>query len=314
MIARSAGTTSNRNLINGITAQQNRLYELYNKMNDPNKLKYQNISENPIDAADLLRINKQLSEIGAYTKNINDARTQINQQDSVFSTIVEKMQRLNDLAIQASNTPSGEEGFKACRIEMEQITQNIIDLANTKYDGKYIFAGTNVTTEPFSMTEDGSIVYNGTPENNSAGYQRSLDISDDVKIELNSAGDSIFGTYDANDPDNSSGLFKVLGDLNKIMNTEPMDNEAVKNQLDNIQNAIKGVSQIQAKHSSTATKLTMTENILEESKLTLTSKHAEIGEINVAETISELVQQTYAMQASMQAYSLISNKSLLDYI
>lgn len=314
MIARSAGTTSNRNLINSITAQQNRLYELYNKMNDPNKLKYQNISENPIDAADLLRINKQLSEIGAYTKNINDARTQINQQDSVFSSIVEKMQRLNDLAIQASNTPSGEEGFKACRIEMEQITQNIIDLANTKYDGKYIFAGTNVTTAPFSMTDDGSIVYNGTPENNTAGYQRSLDISDDVKIELNSSGDSIFGTYDANDPANSSGLFKVLGDLNKIMNTEPMDNEAVKNQLDNIQESIKNISQIQAKHSSTATKLTMTENILEESKLTLTSKHAEIGEINVAETISELVQQTYAMQASMQAYSLISNKSLLDYI
>ena len=314
MIVRSAGTTSNTNLINGITSQQNRLYELYNKINDPNQLKYQNISENPIDAADLLRIDKQLSEIEAYTKNINDARTQINQQDSVFSTIVEKLQRLNELAIQAANTPSGEEGFKACAIEMEQITQNIIDLANTQYDGKYIFAGTNVTTQPFTMTDDGSIVYNGTPEGNSAGYQRSLDISDDVKIELNSSGDTIFGTYDSQDPTKSSGLFKVLGDLNKIMKTAPMDNEAVKNELDNIQDGIKNISQIQAKHSSTAAKLTMTENILEESQLTLTSKHAEIGEINLPETISELVQQTYAMQASMQAYSLISNKSLLDYI
>lgn len=314
MIARSAGANSNRNLMSGITSQQNKLYELYNKMNDPNKLKYTNISENPIDASDLLRINKQLSEIGAYAKNISDARIQINQQDSVFSTIVDKMQRLNELAIQAANTPSGEEGFKACAIEIEQITQNIIDLANSQYDGKYIFAGTNVTTEPFSMAEDGSIVYNGTPENNSAGYQRSLDISDDIKIELNSAGDSIFGVYDANDPDNSFGLFKVLGDLNKILKTEPMDNEAVHDQLDNIQNSIKNISQIQAKHSSTVSKLTMAENILEDSKLTLTSRHAEIGEIDVASTISDLVQQTYALQASMQAYSMISNMSLLDYI
>lgn len=313
MIARSTGMSS-QNLISGITSQQNKLYELYGKINSTDQLKYDNISENPIDASDILRINKQLSEIGAYSKNIENARLQINQQDSVFSSIVEKMQRINDLAIQAANTPSGEEGFKACALEIEELTQSVIDMANTQYDGKYIFAGTNVTTEPFSMTDDGSIVYNGTPETNTAGYQRSLDISDGVKIELNSAGDTIFGTYDANDPNLGSGLFKVLGDLNKILKTEPMDNEAVRNELDNIQNSIENISQIQAKHSSTATKLTMTENILEESQLTLESRHAEIAEIDLTSTISELVQQNYALQASMQAYTLISNQSLLDYI
>lgn len=313
MIARSTGMSS-QNLISGITSQQNKLYELYGKINSTDQLKYDNISENPIDASDILRINKQLSEIDAYSKNIENARLQINQQDSVFSSIVEKMQRINDLAIQAANTPSGEEGFKACALEIEELTQSVIDMANTQYDGKYIFAGTNVTTAPFSMADDGSIVYNGTPETNTAGYQRSLDISDGVKIELNSAGDTIFGTYDANNPNLGSGLFKVLGDLNKILKTEPMDNEAVRNELDNIQNSIENISQIQAKHSSTATKLTMTENILEESQLTLESRHAEIAEIDLTSTISELVQQTYALQASMQAYTLISNQSLLDYI
>lgn len=310
MIIRSAG--SNReSLLNALTTQQNKMYELYNKINLNQK--FTNISENPIDASDVLRINKQLAEIEAYTKNISDANTQIQAQDEVFSTIVEKMQRINDLAIQAANTPSGETGFKACALEIEQLTQNIVDLANTQYDGKYIFSGTNVTTSPFAMNNDGSITYAGTPNDHYAGYQRTFEISDGVKIEVNSAGDTIFGTYDPNDPTKSSGLFGTLGKLNKIMSGD-MDNVAVRDMLGDIQGSIEHISEIQAKHSITVNKLTMTTEILDNSELNLTSRKAELTEIDLPSAISQLTQQNYALQASMQAYSMIANQSLLDYI
>lgn len=310
MIIRSAG--SNReSMLNAITTQQNKLYELYNKINTNQK--FTNISENPIDASDVLKINKQLVEIEAYTKNIADANTQIQAQDEIFSTIVEKMQRINDLAIQASNTPSGETGFKACALEIEQLTQNIIDLANTQYDGKYIFSGTNVTTSPFKMNDDGSITYAGTPNDHYAGYERTFEISDGVKIEVNSAGDKIFGTYDPNDPTKCSGLFGTLGKLNEIMSGD-MDNVAVSEMLGDIQGSIEHISEIQATHSITVNKLTMTTEILENSELNLTSRKAELTEIDLPSAISQLTQQNYALQASMQAYSMISNQSLLDYI
>lgn len=310
MIIRSAGSNQ-QSLLNALTTQQNNMYELYNKINSNQK--FTNISENPIDASDVIRINKQLAEIEAYTKNINDANTQIQAQDEVFSTIVEKMQRINDLAIQAANTPSGETGFKACALEIKQLTENIIDLANTQYDGKYIFAGTNVTTSPFTMNNDGSITYDGTPNDHYAGYQRTYEISDGVKIEINSAGDTIFGTYDPNDPTKSSGLFGTLGELNKIMNAD-MDNVAVSEMLGDIQDSIKHVSEIQATHSVTVNKLTMTTEMLEGLDLNLTSRKAELTEIDLPSAISELMSQNYALQASMQAYSMISNQSLLDYI
>ena len=310
MIIRSAGSNQ-QSLLNALTTQQNNLYELYDKIN--NNQKFTNISESPIDASDVLRINKQLAEIEAYTKNISDANTQIQAQDEIFSTIIEKMQRINDLAIQAANTPSGETGFKACALEIEQLTQNIIDLANTQYDGKYIFSGTNVTTKPFEMDADGNIKYNGTPNDHYAGYQRTFEISDGVKIEINSAGDTIFGTYDANNPANSSGLFGVLGKLNDIMSGD-MDNVAVSEMLGEIQSSIEHVSEIQTKHSVTVNKLTMTTEILENSELNLTSRKAELTEIDLPSAISQLTQQSYALQASMQAYSMLANQSLLDYL
>ena len=58
----------------------------------------------------------------------------------------------------------------------------------------------------------------------------------------------------------------------------------------------------------------MTAEMLDNTELTLTSKKAEISEVDMASTISELVQQNYALQASMQAYTIISNQSLLDYL
>ena len=303
---------SSQSLLNNLTNQHNKLYELYNKINTNQK--YTDISENPIAAADLIQINNQLAQIGAYARNIENATTQINAQDEVFSQIVDKMQRINDLAIQAANTASGEEGFKACRTEIEQLKRNIIDLANTQYDGKYIFAGTNVTTKPFELAEDGTVTYHGTPENNTAGYERSLEIADGVKIELNSAGDTIFGTYDPNDPANCSGLFGAIGELEAILDAEPMDNQAVSNHLGAIQDSIKHISEIQSVHSTTVSKLTMTSELLDSNEITLSSRKAEISEVDMTSAISELVKQNYALQASMQAYTIISNQSLLDYI
>lgn len=305
-------------MLSSITSQQNQLYDLYNQINTNNK--YTNISQNPIDAADLVRINKQLSEIEAYSRNVENATTQINAQDEIFSTIVEKMQRINDLAIQAANSPSGEDGFNACKVEIEELTKSVVALANTTYDGKYIFAGTNVTTQPFTMNDDGSITYAGTPYNDPEGYQRKLDISEDITIELNSSGDKIFGTYepaDPNDPasvDKSSGLFGVLGKLNKIMNTEPTDHLAVSGMLNDIQDSIKHISEIQSVHSTTVSKLNLTQEVLDGTELTLTSRKASISEVDLTSAISQLTQMNYALQASMTAYSMISNQSLLDYI
>lgn len=301
---------SSSNMVGTINNQQNKLFDIYNKLN--NNQKYTNISENPIDAADLVRINKQLAEIETYARNVEKATTQINAQDSVFSTIVEKLQRINDLAIQAANGASGEDGLEACRTEFEELKKTIVTLANSQYDGKYIFSGTNVGTQPFTLNDDGSITYAGTPANNTAGYERYLEISDGVMVDLNSAGDTIFGSYDPNDPANSSGLFKVLGDLDAAFQSG--DGNEIREQLTPLQNSIEHISEIQSSHSSTVTKLKMTTEILEDTELTLTSRKAEISEVDMASAISELVQQNYALQASMQAYTIISNQSLLDYI
>lgn len=317
MIVR-ATSYNNTSMLNAITQQQNLLYDTYNKINTNQK--FSNISENPIDSTTVININNQLQKLDDYEKNITNATAQINVQDSTFSLIVDKMQRINDLAIQAANGASGAEGIEACKEEIKQLKENIVNLANTEYNGIYIFSGANTTTSPYVLADDGSITYNGTPSTDET-YLRRLEIADGVYVDLNIAGDSVFGSYSAGNPNatppvaaSGSGLFKVLGDLESALNEAPVDTTKITAQLDNIQNSIKNVSEIQSRFSASVTKMTMTQTNIDDTKLVLESQKQQVQEIDQATAISEFIKQNYAYQTSMQVFMQMQNQSLMNYM
>lgn len=311
MIIRSTAYTS-QSMVNTLMGQQSALFEKYNQVNSNQK--FTNISENPMDAASIISLNNQLSQINVYKKNIESARTQINVQDETFSEIVKKMQRINDLTLQASNGASGPEGLTATKTEIDQLKQNVVDLANTQYDGKYIFSGASVGTQPFTLDADGSITYHGTPSTD-PGFQRKVEIADGVKIEINAPGDDVFGSYDNSvTPPVATGLFGALGGLNASLNANPVNTDDIRAQLEPIQNSIKNVSEIQSKYSANISKLDMTKTNLESNALIMTAQKQNLQEVDITVAISDLMNQNYAYQASMQAYMQLQNQSLMNFM
>lgn len=315
MIVRNTGY-NNSTMLSNLVNQQTKLFDAYSKIQ--NNEKFSNISENPIDATGVININTQLQKIDMYKKNITSATTQINVQDGAFSTVVTKMQRLYELAVQAANGASGEDGLEAAKSEIKQIKENIVALANTQYNGVYIFGGANTSTPPYNLDADGNITYSGTPSNDPS-YKRSLDIADGVSINVNAAGDAVFGNYDAGDPTatpavapSGTGLFKVLGDLEEALNTG--DSTKVSAQLDNIKSATENVSEIQSIYSANISKITMTKTNHDDTALVLKSQKQNLNEIDQATAISEFIKQNYAYQASMQVFMQMQNQSLMNYM
>lgn len=317
MIVRTTNYNSTA-MLNTLLSQQNQLFNAYDKIN--NNEKFSNISENPIDATAVINLNNQLQKLEDYEKNITSATAQINVQDETFSTIVKKMQRIKELAIQAANGASGTDGIEACKTEIQQLKENIVSLANTQYNGIYIFAGANTSTQPYTLQDDGSIVYSGTPSTDPS-FQRKLDIAEGVSVNLNAAGDSVFGYYNAGDPTatpavdpSGEGLFKVLGDLEAALNLEPADTDKIREQLDNIDNATKNVSEIQSIYSASVSKMTMTQTNIENTKIVLKSQKQNLQEVDQVTAISEFIKQNYAYQASMQVFMQMQNMSLMNYM
>ena len=281
-------------------------------------------SDNPLGTATVLSSNKQLSSIQSWLDNINTLSGESNMMDSTFSTIQDKLNRLNELAISGSSGTNNADGtMTAIQDEVTSIKKFMVDLANTQYNGKYVFGGANTATPPYTLQDDGSITYNGTvtlnPDgtvNTSAtGYQRPVEISDGTQAYANYPGDAVFGYYDAStNPPSGMGIFKTISDLENACDPQNPNSDDIRAQIDKLQDGLSNVSLYRTKNGITSQKLDMTQSTLQDTQLLVTQKKSDAQDLDVVQAYTNLSQQMYAYQASMQIASSISNTSLLNYM
>lgn len=279
-------------------------------------------SDNAADASEIININKDKANIKTYLDNISTAKVQTNLIDSVFGQAISDLQDAHDYALEASNSIYSTEQLAAIKSSVDQITAGMVDLANTSYNGQYIFSGSNTGTKPYSITADTSVVYDGSLS--SANDTRSLEIYDGEYIELNVNGDSSFGSYvppvvdgtgTITTPSSGSGAFKALGDLSFALGQDPPDYEAIRDCLAPVEDAI---NEVNLKRTEVAgyggQRLELTESYLENANLNLTEQKSNLEDLDMTEASTNLMNKYYAYQASMQATSQGLSLSLLNYI
>lgn len=314
MIIRTGTFNNSQTMINQIMQSQNKLMELQQQISSTKKVN--TIFDSPIDNGTILSLNSQLAKISSYTTTIKDAKTQLEVQDSTFSTINDKLNRIYELTVQAANGASGTVGLEAARSEINQLIDSVVDLSNTQYNGQYIFSGAKIGTSTYTKDADGNITYNGTPSTDPTS-RRTVQISEGVNISLNAVGDNVFGSYsyDPNtDTSTGEGLFKTLGDLSRTLEADPPDYDAIREYLDPIKQGSEHVSEVQSIYSTYVSRLDMTNTSLEDLKLAATEQKSNIVDLDIPSAISQLINQNYAYQASMQTFTMLSNNSLLNYM
>lgn len=289
-------TNMNKNLSN--------IYSTYEQITSGKKIT--SVGQNPIDGTKIMKYNKQLDQLDDWSKNIQSARDELSQSYDTLGLIQENLQRINELAISAANSYNSEESMKAIRDEVEQRTRTIQQLANTKYQDKYIFSGSNTDTMPYSLDEDLNVTYSGTPQE--GNWERNVEISEGVTMPLNVNGQAIFG-------DENGGIFATLKQLNDALADPDMDIQAISDCITPIQNGIKDITSAQAVMTSRVQRLDATSSINENVSLGLTEMKSSIEDTDLAEAATQLMMYQTALQASLQAGATIMQQAtLLNYI
>ena len=156
--------------------------------------KIMKITDDPIASVNILNTNKQLGQIETFEQNVNMATAELSALDDLLDLANGYLSQAWDKAVQANNQTYGESSLKALKVEIDEITKTMVDLANTQYNDNYIFSGANTKTQTYTMDEDGNIVYNGTPQDN-PDYIRQTEVADGVFETINTTGDKVFGYY-----------------------------------------------------------------------------------------------------------------------
>ena len=175
-----------------------------------------NLTDDPIASINILNTNKQLGQLETFEENVGLASSEISALDDLLALASGYLSQAWDKAIQANNQTYTAGSLEALKVEIDEITKTMVDLANTEYNDNYIFSGANTKTVTFEIAENGDIIYNGTPMENE-DYIRQTEVADGVFEVINTTGDKIFGYYKAQAQDEDKNNLFVDADGNTIV-------------------------------------------------------------------------------------------------
>ena len=158
--------------------------------------KITSITDDPIAAVNIVNTNRQLGQIETFNQNTRMAMEELDTLDDLMELATGYLQQAWDKGLQANNGTYGRSSLDALKTEIDEISKTMVDLANTEFNGNYIFGGANTKLLPFEIDEYGNIYYHGTPHDN-PDYIRQTEVADGVFEVINTTGDKVFGSYEA---------------------------------------------------------------------------------------------------------------------
>lgn len=169
------------------------------------------LGDDPTASALVLNFQDSIQQNNGYIKQADTATTFLQTSETAVQAVSDAISQLQVLIIQAGSTASDR---LATVPGVTGIRDNLLALANTQSQGKYLFAGTNTTTIPFSLTATGAD-YAGDSNN------IKLDVSASTTVTTNIPGDTVF----FNGAKNSNG--DLFAQVTNLVNGLNANNTAV---------------------------------------------------------------------------------------
>src|SRR5271163_951271 len=125
-------------------------------------------SDNPTAAALLVENNDQATFTGGYLHSISSVQGQLSTAGSTLSSVTTSLQQALSLGIEAADGTVSATDQAAIVVQLQGIQSQLVSLANTTYEGNYIFAGTATNTPPYVVdgTSPSGVDYVGNSDVN----------------------------------------------------------------------------------------------------------------------------------------------------
>jgi flagellar hook-associated protein 3 FlgL len=174
--------------INAVLENQGNLSDVQTQLSSGKKLLRP--SDDPVGAAQVIRLTEEVDLIAQYKKNNNVLTNSLEQEETVLSSINTAVNRARVLMVQSGNGVLNSNDRKAIAIEMEQIRDQVFDLMNTRNaGGEYIFAGYQSESAAFELNQ--SATGNKYTFAGDSGASE-IKISNTVTIQANNSGKDVF--------------------------------------------------------------------------------------------------------------------------
>jgi flagellar hook-associated protein 3 FlgL len=259
-----------------------------------------NLSDNPAAAAAYVGNSALSSENDQFLTNLTDLQGKYQTADSALSSAVELMTTAISVGTEGANGTMSTADLQALAQQVQGLQQQMLSLANTTYEGTYLFSGTNVTTQPFTQnpSSPSGVQYNGNTDTTS------VQVAAGQSMQTNVPGSEIFTNASGN-------VLAALNDLANALNS----GTGIDAANTEVQNAF---SQLQTQgvfYGNSLSQIQNSQDFLNQEQVNLTTQQNNLVGANLTQVIADESQSQVDEQAALSATSnILSMPTLLSYL
>ncbi|MBW9154974.1 flagellar hook-associated protein FlgL [Clostridium tagluense] len=113
-------------------------------------------SDDPFKSSRIMQMYSDIDSNKQYNSNIKNSINFLDTTDTALSHVGNVVGRVEELLVSAGNGTYSSEQRQAIKDEINQRIQEVSQILNTNFDGKYIFGGTDGTSKPVGTGKDTS--------------------------------------------------------------------------------------------------------------------------------------------------------------
>jgi flagellar hook-associated protein 3 FlgL len=286
------------NLVGSLDKTQSSLQQLTAELSSG--VSINSLSQNPVGAGQNVLLLNQIQQDDSFTQSSGLVSGQLKVADSTLGSVVTELTTAISLATSANNGTNNASDVKSISNQISGILNEVTSLANTNYQGQYIFAGGQTSKVPFTTstaTSPATTTYNGDADVN---Y---LQTPNGQKIQLNVPGDQIFLGLGSN------SVFGALNNLIADYSTGTVNTNQAVSDTEALNTALNYVSQQRVTIDNSISQVTAASEAVTNSQTQLTTAQTNLMQADIPTISTQLSQAETQQTALMDVIAQLNSSS-----
>ncbi|MEK3985299.1 flagellar hook-associated protein FlgL [Paenibacillus sp. FSL K6-3166] len=264
-------------------------------------------SDDPVGITYSLRYRAELSSNEQYTKNVDSALSWLDYNDTVLGQAGDVVQKIRELSVQAATGTNPQSALDSINAEVMQLKDQLVDIANSTLNGKYIFNGEQYNTKPYDFVKGADDSYDVSKPITTDTGQIQFIVGEDVRMPISTTGNEIFGN--TGDADN---LFAIINQLSGALKSG--DYSGVSAQLGSIDTRMESILSARSEIGAKTNRVELMQDRLSDLNINLTDLQAKTEDADYEGLIMQSKIQENIYNASLSVGAKIISTTLVDFI
>lgn len=256
-------------------------------------------SDDPVVAMKGMFYRSNLTEVEQYKRNLSELYVWLENSEAGIEQATSAMQRLRELTLQGKNGTNSDEDKRAIAREVAQLKEGLVETANTKVAGRFIFHGTDVTNPPVS-TGNPPVVAGNMTDPSIDNYR--VEVSRGVSMKANVNPANVF----------SQDLFNIVNSIQESL--EGTSNASLDDLLEQLDSVMETVSGERSDLGARYNRLEMLDSRIGQQEVLATRVLSDNEDADIERVITDLKTQESVHRAALGVGARIIQPTLLDFL